>query len=146
AAAHAEEAADALARLLDAHAGEICALILEPLIQCAGGMRMHHPVYLKRVRELCDVHGVFLIADEIAVGFGRSGTLFACEQAPGEGVASGIQPDLRCLSKGLTGGFLPLSTVLATQALYDGFVDVSRERALLHSHNYTVNRLSCAAT
>lgn len=138
AAGHAEDAADALAHLLDAHAGEICALILEPLIQCAGGMRMHDPVYLKRVRELCDVHGVFLIADEIAVGFGRTGTLFAFEQA-------GVQPDLLCLSKGLTGGFLPLSTVLATQALYDGFLDVSRERAFLHSHSYTGNPLACAA-
>lgn len=138
AAGHAEDAADALAHLLDEHAGEICALILEPLIQCAGGMRMHDPVYLKRVRELCDVHGVFLIADEIAVGFGRTGTLFACEQA-------GIQPDLLCLSKGLTGGFLPLSTVLATQALYDGFLDASRERAFLHSHSYTGNPLACAA-
>lgn len=138
AAGHAEDAADALAHLLDAHAGEICALILEPLVQCAGGMRMHDPVYLKRVRELCDVHGVFLIADEIAVGFGRTGTLFAFEQA-------GVQPDLLCLSKGLTGGFLPLSTVLATQALYDGFLDVSRERAFLHSHSYTGNPLACAA-
>ncbi|PBS13545.1 adenosylmethionine--8-amino-7-oxononanoate transaminase [Lysobacteraceae bacterium NML93-0792] len=138
AAGHAEDAADALAHLLDQHAGEICALILEPLIQCAGGMRMHDPVYLKRVRELCDVHGVFLIADEIAVGFGRTGTLFACEQA-------GIEPDLLCLSKGLTGGFLPLSTVLATQALYEGFLDDSRERAFLHSHSYTGNPLACAA-
>ncbi|ATD66997.1 MULTISPECIES: adenosylmethionine--8-amino-7-oxononanoate transaminase [Luteimonas] len=138
AAGQAEEAADALAQLLDEHAGEICALILEPLIQCAGGMRMHDPVYLKRVRELCDAHGIFLIADEIAVGFGRTGTLFACEQA-------GIQPDLLCLSKGLTGGFLPLSTVLATQALYDGFLDASRERAFLHSHSYTGNPLACAA-
>jgi len=138
AAGHAEDAADALAHLLDAHAGEICALILEPLVQCAGGMRMHDPVYLRRVRELCDVHGVFLIADEIAVGFGRTGTLFAFEQA-------GVQPDLLCLSKGLTGGFLPLSTVLATQALYDGFLDTSRERAFLHSHSYTGNPLACAA-
>lgn len=134
----AEQAADALARLLDTHAGEICALILEPLVQCAGGMRMHHAVYLKRVRELCDVHGVFLIADEIAVGFGRTGTLFACEQA-------GIQPDLLCLSKGLTGGFLPLAAVLATQEIYDGFLDDSRERAFLHSHSYTGNPLACAA-
>lgn len=134
----AEDAADALAHLLDAHAGEICALVLEPLVQCAGGMRMHHPAYLRRVRELCDVHGVFLIADEIAVGFGRTGTMFACEQA-------GIQPDLLCLSKGLTGGFLPLAAVLATQAIYDGFLDDSRERAFLHSHSYTGNPLACAA-
>ncbi|MGH8032675.1 MAG: adenosylmethionine--8-amino-7-oxononanoate transaminase [Luteimonas sp.] len=134
----AEDAADALARLLDDHAGEICALILEPRVQCAGGMRMHDPVYLKRARELCDVHGVFLIADEIAVGFGRTGTLFASEQ-------SGVMPDLLCLSKGLTGGFLPLAAVLATQTLYDGFLDDSRERAFLHSHSYTGNPLACAA-
>src|SRR5690606_1790688 len=131
-------AADALAALLEAHAGEVCALILEPLLQCAGGMRMHHPAYLRRARELCDAHGVFLVADEIASGFGRTGTMFACEQA-------GIMPDLLCTSKGLTGGFLPLSAVLATQALYDGFLDDSRERAFLHSHSYTGNPLACAA-
>ncbi|MBC7991499.1 MAG: adenosylmethionine--8-amino-7-oxononanoate transaminase [Luteimonas sp.] len=138
AAGYAEDAADALARLFDQHPGEICALILEPRVQCAGGMRMHDPVYLKRVRELCDTHGVFLIADEIAVGFGRTGTLFACEQ-------SGVMPDLLCLSKGLTGGFLPLAAVLATQELYDGFLDDSRDRAFLHSHSYTGNPLACAA-
>ncbi len=131
-------AADALATLFDHHPGEICAVIIEPLLQCAGGMRMHHPAYLRRVRELCDAHGAFLIADEIATGFGRTGTLFACEQA-------GIQPDLMCASKGLTGGFLPLAAVLATQALYDGFLDDSRERAFLHSHSYTGNPLACAA-
>jgi adenosylmethionine-8-amino-7-oxononanoate aminotransferase len=144
----AEEAADALAHLLDEHAGEICALILEPRVQCAGGMRMHDPVYLRRVRELCDVHGVFLIADEIAVGFGRTGTMFACEQAPADarvGGQAGVQPDLLCLSKGLTGGFLPLCAVLATQSIYDGFLDDSRERAFLHSHSYTGNPLACAA-
>lgn len=134
----AERAADALASLLNAHAGEVCALIVEPLLQCAGGMRMHHPRYLQRARELCDAHGVFLIADEIATGFGRTGTLFACEQV-------GVQPDLLCLSKGLTGGFLPLCAVLATQAIYDGFLDDSRERAFLHSHSYSGNPLACAA-
>ena len=134
----AQRAADALRGLLEGHAGEICALILEPLVQCAGGMRMHDPAYLRRARELCDMHGVLLIADEIAVGFGRTGTLFACEQA-------GIQPDLLCLSKGLTGGFLPLAAVLATQSIYDGFLDDSRERAFLHSHSYTGNPLACAA-
>ena len=134
----AERAADALRELLERHAGEVCALILEPRVQCAGGMRMHDPVYLKRARALCDAHGVLLIADEIATGFGRTGTLFACEQAS-------IQPDLLCLSKGLTGGFLPLAAVLATQAIYDGFLDDSRERAFLHSHSYSGNPLACAA-
>ena len=131
-------AADGLRELLERHPGEICALILEPRVQCAGGIRMHDPLYLRLARELCDAHGVFLIADEIAVGFGRTGTLFACEQ-------SGVQPDLLCLSKGLTGGFLPLAAVLATQKIYDGFLDDSRERAFLHSHSYTGNPLACAA-
>src|SRR5687768_1316169 len=134
----AERAANALRDLLERHAGEICALILEPRVQCAGGMRMHDPLYLQRARELCDAHGVFLIADEIAVGFGRTGTMFACEQA-------GVMPDLLCLSKGLTGGFLPLAAVLATQDIYDGFLDDSREPAFLHSHSYTGNPLACAA-
>lgn len=134
----AHRAADALAALLAQHGDTVCALIVEPLIQCAGGMRMHHPAYLRRARELCDAHGVFLIADEIAVGFGRTGTMFACEQA-------GIAPDLMCLSKGLTGGALPLAAVLATQRIYDGFLDDSRERAFLHSHSYTGNPLGCAA-
>jgi adenosylmethionine-8-amino-7-oxononanoate aminotransferase len=134
----AHRAADALQALLEANAERVCALILEPLVQCAGGMRMHHPVYLKRARALCDAHGVDLIADEIAVGFGRTGTLFACEQG-------GIQPDFLCLSKGLTGGFMPLSAVLTTRAVYEDFLDDSRERAFLHSHSYTGNALACAA-
>ncbi|WP_374605517.1 adenosylmethionine--8-amino-7-oxononanoate transaminase [Arenimonas sp.] len=130
--------ADELAALLEAHAGSVCALVLEPLVQCAGGMRMYHPAYLRRARELCDAHGVHLIADEIAVGFGRTGTLFACEQAA-------ITPDFLCLSKGLTGGFLPMSAVLTTASVYDAFLDDSRERAFLHSHSYTGNPLGCAA-
>jgi len=130
--------AEALAGILERHAGEVCALVLEPLVQCAGGMRMHHPAYLRRARELCDAHGVHLIADEIAVGFGRTGTMFACEQA-------GITPDFLCLSKGLTGGFLPMSAVLTTASVYDAFLDTSRERAFLHSHSYTGNPLGCAA-
>lgn len=131
-------AADHLATIFDRHPGEICAVIIEPLLQCAGGMRMHHPAYLKRVRALCDAHGALMIADEIATGFGRTGTLFACEQA-------GVQPDFLCLSKGLTGGFLPLAAVLTTQSVYEGFLDDSRERAFLHSHSYTGNPLACAA-
>ena len=92
AADRARQAADGLATLFDQHPGEICAVILEPRLQCAGGMRMHDPVYLQRVRELCDAHGAFMIADEIATGFVRTGTLFACEQA-------GVMPDLMCLSR-----------------------------------------------
>ena len=137
-AARAARAADALADLFDRHPGEICAMIVEPRVQCAGGMRMHAPAYLARVRQLCDAHGVFLIADEIAVGFGRTGPMFASQE-------SGVMPDLMCLSKGLTGGFLPLAAVLATQEIYDAFLDDSRERAFLHSHSYTGNPLACAA-
>ncbi|MCG6117811.1 MAG: adenosylmethionine--8-amino-7-oxononanoate transaminase [Aquimonas sp.] len=134
----AERAAQSLDALLQREGDTVSAMIIEPLVQCAGGMRMHHPHYLKRARELCSRHGVHLIADEIAVGFGRTGTLFACEQA-------GIAPDLMCVSKGLTGGFLPLAAVLAPQHVYDDFLDDSRERAFLHSHSYTGNPLACAA-
>ena len=130
--------ADELDAVFRANDGEVCALILEPLVQCAGGMRMYHPAYLRRAREICNAHGAHLIADEIAVGFGRTGTMFACEQA-------GISPDFLCLSKGLTGGFLPMSAVLTTAAVYHAFLDESRERAFLHSHSYTGNPLGCAA-
>jgi len=119
--------------------GEVAAVIVEPLVQCAGGMRMYDPVYLKLLREACDRYGVHLIADEIAVGFGRTGTMFACEQA-------GIRPDYLCLSKGLTGGYLPLSVVLTTDVVYDAFYDeYTRLNAFLHSHSYTGNPLACAA-
>ena len=102
-------------------------------------MRMYHPVYLKLLREACDRHGVHLIADEIAVGFGRTGTMFACEQA-------GIRPDFMCLSKGLTGGYLPMSVVLTTEQVYAAFYDdFTRLTAFLHSHSYTGNPLACAA-
>jgi adenosylmethionine-8-amino-7-oxononanoate aminotransferase len=130
--------ADELAAIFELHAGEICALILEPLVQCAGGMRMHHPAYLQRARQICDAHGAHLIADEIAVGFGRTGTMFACEQAE-------VSPDLLCLSKGLTGGFMPMSAVLTTPGIYDAFLDDSRARAFLQSHSYTGNPPACAA-
>ena len=121
------------------HADEICAVIVEPLVQCAGYMRMYHPVYLTLLREACDRHGVHLIADEIAVGFGRTGTLFACEQA-------GIAPDFLCLSKGLTGGYLPLSAVLTTDEVYGAFYDdYEKLTAFLHSHSYTGNALACRA-
>ncbi len=130
--AHMEEA---LAR----HADEVAAVIVEPLVQCAGGMRMYDPEYLRLLRAACDRHGVHLIADEIAVGFGRTGTMFACEQA-------GIRPDYLCLSKGLTGGYLPLSVVVTTDEVYDAFYDeYTKLNAFLHSHSYTGNPLACAA-
>jgi adenosylmethionine-8-amino-7-oxononanoate aminotransferase len=126
-------------RTLEEHADEICAVIVEPLVQCAGGMRMYHPRYLSLLRDACDRYGVHLIADEIAVGFGRTGTLFACEQA-------GITPDFLCLSKGLTGGYLPLSVVLTRDEIYAAFYDeYSSLRAFLHSHSYTGNPLACSA-
>jgi len=129
----------AMRELLERHASEIAAVIVEPLVQCAGGMRMYDPIYLSLLREACDQHGVHLIADEIAVGFGRTGTLFACEQA-------GIRPDLLCLSKGLTGGYLPLSAVLCGEEIYQAFyADHEARRAFLHSHSYTGNPLACAA-
>jgi adenosylmethionine-8-amino-7-oxononanoate aminotransferase len=128
-----------MAEALERHAHEVAAVIVEPLVQCAGHMRMYDPVYLRLLREHCDRHEVLLIADEIAVGFGRTGTMFACEQA-------GIRPDLLCLSKGLTGGYLPLSAVLATEALYQAFYDdYTRLTAFLHSHSYTGNALACTA-
>ncbi|MCK9531980.1 MAG: adenosylmethionine--8-amino-7-oxononanoate transaminase [Gammaproteobacteria bacterium] len=122
------------------HAHEACAVIVEPLVQCAGYMRMYDPVYLRLLREACDRHQVHLIADEIAVGFGRTGTMFACEQV-------GITPDFMCLSKGLTGGYLPLSVVLTTgqvyQAFYCDYENIGA--AFLHSHSYTGNALACTA-
>ncbi len=125
--------------LLEQVAAETCAVIVEPLVQCAAGMKMHEPAYLTGLRALCDEFAVHLIADEIAVGFGRTGTLFACEQAD-------ITPDILCLSKGITGGYLPLSAVLSTEAIYQAFyVDAPARRAFLHSHSYTGNPLACTA-
>jgi len=125
--------------LLATHAGTLSAVIVEPLVQCAGGMRMYHPAYLTRLRTLCDHYQVHLIADEIAVGFGRTGTMFACEQA-------GISPDFLCLSKGLTGGYLPLCAVLTTEQVYQAFYDdYAKLTAFLHSHSYTGNPLACRA-
>jgi len=121
------------------HAHETCAVIVEPLVQCAGGMRMYDPVYLKLLRAACTKYNVLLIADEIAVGFGRTGTLFACEQA-------GITPDFLLLGKGLTGGYLPLSVCLTTDDIYQAFyAEYTAQKAFLHSHSYTGNPLACAA-
>jgi adenosylmethionine-8-amino-7-oxononanoate aminotransferase len=124
---------------LEQHSDTVCAVIIEPLVQCAGNMRMYDPVYLKLLRAACDKYNIHLIADEIAVGFGRTGTLFACEQAA-------ISPDFMCLSKGLTGGYLPLSAVLTTDQVYRAFyADYSSLKAFLHSHSYTGNALACRA-
>jgi adenosylmethionine-8-amino-7-oxononanoate aminotransferase len=130
--------AEALDGYLAGHHREIAALILEPLVQGAAGMAMYHPAYLKQARALCDRYAVHLIADEIAVGFGRTGTMFACEQA-------GIRPDFICVSKGITGGYLPLSAVLTTDTVYQAFYDDSVTRGFLHSHSYTGNALACRA-
>jgi adenosylmethionine-8-amino-7-oxononanoate aminotransferase len=128
---------------LERHGAEVCAVIVEPLVQCAGGMRMYDPAYLGGLRALCDEFGVHLIADEIAVGFGRTGTLFACEQAND---GRGITPDFLCLSKGLTGGFLPLSAVLTTAPVYAAFyAEYTSGKAFLHSHSYSGNPLACRA-
>jgi adenosylmethionine-8-amino-7-oxononanoate aminotransferase len=118
---------------------EVSALIIEPLVQCAGYMKMHSPEFVKGLKELCEEFKVHFIADEIAVGFGRTGSMFACEQA-------GIKPDFMCLSKGLTGGYLPLSVVLTTNEIYSAFYcDYEELKAFLHSHSYTANALGCTA-
>jgi adenosylmethionine-8-amino-7-oxononanoate aminotransferase len=136
---HAERMFEHMETALARHHAEVAAVIVEPLVQCAGGMRMYDPVYLQLLRRACDQYGVHLIADEIAVGFGRTGTMFACEQA-------GIRPDYLCLSKGLTGGYLPLSVVLTTDTIYAAFYDeYVKLNAFLHSHSYTGNPLACAA-
>ena len=130
---------EVLEQLLQQRAHEICAIIVEPLVQCAGHMRMYDPIYLKLLRAACDKYQVHLIADEIAVGFGRTGTMFACEQAQ-------VTPDFMCLSKGLTGGYLPLSVVMTKDKVYDAFYDdYENLTAFLHSHSYTGNALGCAA-
>jgi adenosylmethionine-8-amino-7-oxononanoate aminotransferase len=134
----ARRAAAGLERILAEHHGEIAALIVEPLIQCATGFAMHDPEYLRLARELCNRYEVHLICDEIAVGFGRTGTFFAHEQA-------GIRPDFLCLSKGITGGYLPLSVVLTTDQIYSAFYDDATARGFLHSHSYTGNPLACRA-
>ncbi len=138
---HAAEPGDAadLERMLAVHEEEIAAVIVEPLVQGAAGMLLHPPGYLRAVRELCDAFGVLLICDEVATGFGRTGTMFACEQ-------EAVAPDLLCLAKGLTGGYLPLAATLATERIYEGFLGAPQEyRTFFHGHTYTGNPLACAA-
>ena len=135
----AERSAAMLEAHLAAHHATTAALILEPLVQGASGMVMYDAHYLARAREICTRHDVLLIADEIMTGFGRTGTLFAWEQAHASA------PDLVCLSKGITGGYLPLSAVLCTDAVFDAFYDDDTTRGFLHSHSYTGNALACRA-
>jgi adenosylmethionine-8-amino-7-oxononanoate aminotransferase len=128
-----------MAEILAGHADEICAVIVEPLVQAAGGMITAPPGYLRRVRELCDAHDVLLIVDEVATGAGRTGTFFACEQ-------EGVTPDLLVAGKGLTGGYLPLAATLTTQAIFDAFLgEATAGRTFFHGHTYTGNPLACAA-
>ena len=137
--AHAADRLADMREIFANHDGEISAVIIEPLVQCAGGMRMYPPSYLTGLRALCDEFRIHLIADEIAVGFGRTGSMFACEQG-------GIAPDFMCLSKGLTGGYLPMSAVMTSQTVYEAFYDeYTTLRGFLHSHSYTGNALACAA-
>jgi len=132
------EALEDMERVLKEHEGKINSVVIEPLVQCAGSMKMYDASYITALRELCDRYGVFLIADEIAVGFGRTGTMFAIEQA-------GISPDFLCLSKGITGGYMPLSVVLMTDDIYSAFYcDYSEGKSFLDSHSYTGNTLACA--
>ncbi len=130
--------AEDLEKYLSDHHEELAAFIIEPLVQCAAGMGMYHPVYLAKAREICSKYEIHLIADEIAVGFGRTGTMFASEQAQ-------VKADFICLSKGITGGYLPLSVVLTKDKIYQAFYDDSTVRGFLHSHSYTGNPLACSA-
>ncbi|MPW19507.1 adenosylmethionine--8-amino-7-oxononanoate transaminase [Paraburkholderia sp. CNPSo 3157] len=134
----AQRALDDVRSLFEARANNIAALIVEPLVQCAAGMAMHDPSYIAGLRALCDHYGVHLIADEIAVGCGRTGTFFACEQAH-------VWPDFLCLSKGISGGYLPLSIVLSRDEIFAAFYDDDTTRGFLHSHSYTGNPLACRA-
>jgi len=138
---HAAEPGDAadLERVLSCHEEEVAALIVEPLVQGAAGMLVHPPGYLRDARELCDRFGVLLICDEVATGFGRTGTMFACEQED-------VAPDMLCLAKGLTGGYLPLAATLTSERIYEGFLGAPEEgRTFFHGHTYTGNPLACAA-
>src|SRR4051812_33105647 len=128
-----------LERVLRESGHEIAALIMEPLVQGAAGILLHPDGYLRAVRELCDRYDVLMICDEVATGFGRTGTMFACEQ-------EGVVPDLMTVAKGLTGGYLPLAATLTTERIYEGFLGRFEQfRTFFHGHTYTGNPLACAA-
>ena len=128
-----------LETVLQAHEGEIGAMIIEPLVQMAAGMLKAPAGYLRGVRELTKKYGVLLIADEVAVGFGRTGRMFACEH-------EGVSPDLLCLSKGITGGYMPLAATLTTEEIFAAFLGTpAQKRTFYHGHSYTANQLGCAA-
>jgi adenosylmethionine---8-amino-7-oxononanoate aminotransferase len=125
--------------LLKQYQGEVAAVIMEPLVQGAAGMLVHPEGYLRRVRELCHRHDTLLVLDEVATGFGRTGRMFACEH-------EGVAPDLLCVAKGITGGYLPLAATLATEEIYEGFLGRFEDfRTFFHGHTYTGNPLACAA-
>jgi len=130
--------AEALEKVLSENQGRVAGMIVEPLVQGAAGMVMYAPQFLKDARRLCDDHGAFLIADEVFTGFGRTGTVFACEQA-------GIRPDLLCLAKGLTGGVLPLAATMATEEIFQAFLSEDRTKTFFHGHTFTANPIACAA-
>ncbi len=133
-----DEAIESMRSVLQEHHGKVSSVVIEPLVQCAGSMQMYGATYIAKLRTLCDEFGVFLIADEVAVGFGRTGTMFAIEQA-------GISPDFLCLSKGITGGYMPLSVVMFTNDIYNAFYcDYNEGKSFLDSHSYTGNTIACA--
>ena len=130
---------EAMERLISRREEEVAAVVIEPLVQGAAGMITHPPGYLRALRRLCDRHGLLLICDEVATGFGRTGTMFACEQ-------EGVSPDLLCVAKGLTGGYMPLAATLATERIYEAFLgSYSEFKTFFHGHTYTGNPLACAA-
>ncbi|HTP64054.1 MAG TPA: adenosylmethionine--8-amino-7-oxononanoate transaminase [Geobacteraceae bacterium] len=128
-----------LERLMDDHAGELAGLVIEPLVQAAGGMIVQPEGFVRRVRELCDRYDVLMIADEVAVGFGRTGRMFACEKER-------ITPDIMALAKGITAGYLPLAATLATERIYNAFLGNYAElKTFFHGHTFTGNPIACAA-
>ena len=131
------ECLDSMARLLERHGSTVAAVLVEPMLQGAGGMIVWPSEFLAGVRRLCDQHGVLMIADEVLTGFGRTGPMFACEHA-------GVTPDIMCLSKALTAGYLPLGATIASDAVYEAFLSSDRAKTFFHGHSFTANPLSCA--